>query len=251
MAVNRSGVNVGYGLTNALQDLAPQPIVSQRDPLPTDRAELGTIWVNPSDETYFVATAVANNQTTWQASNGGAGIFSTLEVTGTSDLDGDVTMGAALEVTGDITAGNDVNVTGIVDAAVLVGQELTVNGDSSLLGAVELGTSGIGEITVDPSVTSTASTTPTNNGNVCRITITGLTTASGATQVITISNNQIIANSGIFVSAYNLNASTNNALIGIKGTVVAVGSIAVSLINNGAGALGAGDDVVITLWVIS
>ncbi len=264
MGVNRSGVNVGYGLSNALQDLAPQPIVSQRDPLTSDRAELGTIWVNPSDETYFIATAVANNQTTWQPSNGGDGNFTTITVTGISNLDGDVTAGSDINVGGDVVVTGDIsgdnmtlagNLTAVGDiaGADLTADSVTINGNSELLGEVVLGSSGLGLISVDPVVSSGASTTPTVNGNVCRITITGLTTASAATQLVTITNDEIQANSGIFVSAYNLNASGNGAVIGVSGSVVNVGAgtITVRLINNGSGALGAGDNCIITLWIIS
>ena len=46
--------NVGYGITNALQGLAPEPIISTRNPGVRDHYELGTIWCNKSANTYFI-----------------------------------------------------------------------------------------------------------------------------------------------------------------------------------------------------
>lgn len=172
MAVNRSGVNVGYGLSNALQDLAPQPIVANRNPGAADKAELGTIWVNPNTENYYVATATASNQTTW------------------------------------VSAG--------VPVAVL-----------------------------------TAGTTPVLNAQAGVVTFTGRTTAMGANQTVVITNSFITAGSPILASIYNLNASANGAGVTIRYSIVANGSLTVNYINNGAGALGAGDNVILTFQVLS
>ena len=40
--VNRNNPNFGYGLNNALQSLAPLPIIADRDPTTNDIAELGS-----------------------------------------------------------------------------------------------------------------------------------------------------------------------------------------------------------------
>lgn len=66
MAVNRKNRPlVGYGLDNALQNLAPAPIVAQRDPTTNDSAELGTLWINPSDGGAWVLTAIVAGQASW------------------------------------------------------------------------------------------------------------------------------------------------------------------------------------------
>lgn len=172
MAVNRSGVNVGYGLSNALQELSPQPIVANRNPGVADKAELGTIWVNPSTSNYYVATATVSNQTTW------------------------------------VSAGF-------------------------------------------PIAATTAGVTPTLNAKAGVITFTGRTTASTATQNLVITNSAITTTSAILASIYNLNASANGAAIAIRSTIVANGSLTVQYINNGGGALGAGDNVVLTFQVLN
>lgn len=234
MAVNRSGANVGYGLSNALQNLAPQPIISQRDPGVNDKAELGSLWINPADQSCWAAVNAAAGQTNWLSLGGGAAVFDSLAVNGNAAITGD------LIVDGELTSG------------VCTTDLLTVNGDTTLGGDITMG-DGDGLITMAPNGVTGASTTPTNNSNVGRITVTGLTTAADASQDIVITCDQIIPNSGIFVSAYNLNASGNDAAVGIKSTVVntVAGTLTVTLINNGLDALGAGDDVVITYWVIS
>jgi hypothetical protein len=89
------------------------------------------------------------------------------------------------------------------------------------------------------------------NNRVGVATFTGFTTASAATQDFTITNSTVLATSGILCVVSNLNASTNNAQMGLLGVTVAAGSFIVHTKNNGASALGAGDNVLITFWVIS
>jgi hypothetical protein len=60
-----------------------------------------------------------------------------------------------------------------------------------------------------------------------------------------------LTTSGIMVSIANLNASTNAAVMSIVGVTQSAGQIVVHTKNNGAGALGAGDNVIITAWIIS
>jgi hypothetical protein len=68
MAVNRRNrPSVGYGLDNALQSLAPQPIVSVRNPSVRDTAEIGTIWVNKDTDASFILTSIVAGQGQWQS----------------------------------------------------------------------------------------------------------------------------------------------------------------------------------------
>jgi len=125
---------------------------------------------------------------------------------------------------------------------------LTLHGGSGTTG---LSLSAAGNVQMVPATSSTAGTSVTMNNRVCVATFTGLTTASSASQALTITNSTILATSGILASVYNLDASGNHAALAISKTVVAAGSVVVTYINNGAGALGTGDNVVLTLWVIS
>lgn len=79
---------VGYGLTQALQDQAPLPVKSKRAPTANDVGHpLGQVWVNIPANAAYVLTSVVNNQANWQALAGGSGSFSTLTVTGQVLLD--------------------------------------------------------------------------------------------------------------------------------------------------------------------
>lgn len=84
MAVKRKKANVGYGLSNALQNLAPEPIKATRAPTANDMALPGTIWLDQSaaGSDAYVLLAVAANAADWLAIGSGGGVFDTLTVTG-------------------------------------------------------------------------------------------------------------------------------------------------------------------------
>ena len=363
MAVNRSSVNVGYGLSNALQALAPQPIVAQRAPSATDYAEIGTIWVDQAINTYYVLTSAGN----WiESGNGGPGSFTTLTSTGATTLAttgastnsfgnqtgatavnilagtggieveaangavtissgtsamnisadalatainigtgaavvktiaiggtganvitigntqtaGSVSVGAAM-TTGTVSIGGTglqtgtvsiapgtgaqtvniatggtgiktVNIaTGAIDNVVTIGTATGAASLSLLAGTGGMSLAAGGKISMVPVTASGSSTTVTLNSRVSEFTITGLTTASGATQSITFNNSNITTSSAILAFCYNLNASTNGAAMAVFGTSVAAGVATIILKNNGGGNLGTGDNVSVTVWVLS
>ena len=111
-----------------------------------------------------------------------------------------------------------------------------------------------GAVSMVPATASVASatTTVTLNSRVGVVTWTGFTTANaGATQAFTFTNSTVLATSAIFVTVTHLNASTNGANLRLEDVTVAAGSFIVKYSNNGAGALGAGDSVLISYWVLS
>lgn len=149
-----------------------------------------------------------------------------------------------------LTAGNDgdISITGDSGGALSGGAFTFTGGTTGLLFA---GSGTTETLTLTPSTSSGSSTSPTLNAVVGCITITGLTTATTATQLVSISNNKVKTTSCVLVTASNLNASTNGAAIGIQSIVQAASSLKVTLINNGSGALGTGDNVLISFWVLS
>jgi len=120
-------------------------------------------------------------------------------------------------------------------------------------GATGLKLNAAGNVQMVPATSSTASATTTAvmNNRVGVATFTGFTTASAATADFTITNSTVLTTSGILVTVANLNASTNGAEMTLIGVTQAAGSFIVHLKNNGGGSLGAGDNVLITFWVIS
>jgi len=127
---------------------------------------------------------------------------------------------------------------------------LTLQGGS---GSIKLDTGTNGAIQMVPATSSTAAATSsvTMNNRVGCATFTGFTTAAGASQSFTITNSTVLTTSCVHVTVANLNASTNNAQMSILGVTQAAGSIIVNTKNNGSGALGAGDNVLINFWILS
>jgi hypothetical protein len=99
-------------------------------------------------------------------------------------------------------------------------------------------------------VTSASSSVSLSEKLAC-ITFTGFTTLPGTTQAFTIMNSSITPGSAILCTVTNLNASTNGAQMTVDGITQSAGSIVVNCKNNGTGALGAGDNVNLTFWVMS
>lgn len=120
MGINRSGTNLAYGFNNALQGLAPSVIFAERDPETTDRAQLGSMWINTDVNTYFVLTS-AN---TWTAQAAGSTTVASLDITGTS---GDV---LTVATGGDTVLGGDLSVSGATEftGTVLMNDTVTING---------------------------------------------------------------------------------------------------------------------------
>ena len=65
MAVKRVKSQLAYGLTDSLITLAPTPIVGVRNPAGSDRAEIGTMWVNKANNTVYVITSIVADVSTW------------------------------------------------------------------------------------------------------------------------------------------------------------------------------------------
>lgn len=191
-----------------------------------------------------------------------------VNTTGAGDVDvnsaDDITIDAAGLISIDSAESSNFTVTGagqdltlssaggsvVITSSEAVSNAVTIQA-SNAAGGVVIDTSGL--VAVDPATDTQASPTAasTLDFRVLRVIFTGFTTAMGASQDFTITSNQILTTSGIFVNVANLDASTNGALMSLDGVTQAAGSIVVSTTNNGAGALGAGDNVLISVWIIS
>ena len=84
MAVKKNFRNKAYGLSNPLQSLAPQPIISQRAPTFEDLAELGTEWVDQSTDTFYVLTSITGGSANWASATTTSGNFTDVTITGTT-----------------------------------------------------------------------------------------------------------------------------------------------------------------------
>lgn len=117
MATSTPYRGVAYGLSEPLLNVFPAPIVSVRDPLGKDHAQLGTVWVNRLTNDYFVLTSIVANVATWSSVSNGAGIFSSLEAT-TGNITAD--LGDIVATAGNVSAGVNVNAGAQVNATTSV-----------------------------------------------------------------------------------------------------------------------------------
>ena len=321
MAIKGNTINaVGYGLTNALQSLAPQPILANRAPNVSDSKPIGSLWCWPATQEVWVNDGIVAGNSQWiLISQGGAGVFSSLTVNpGPTVLDGAVTItaganpvhisttdnvasaislttdggttetivitntlgtgagaitlnaevGAVLIESGVNSAGSitlDATAGGIIlESALASATAINIEATNAAGGiALTSGTGGIalssgtgtrGLISVAPAIPTAASPTATVTANtrVIHATFTGFTTAdAGGAQAYTIVSSEILTTSAVQVTVTNLNASGNGAFLTITGIIQAAGSIIVNTANNGGGALGSGDNVLISVWVLN
>lgn len=207
--------------------------------------------------------AIGNTQTAGSVAIGAAMTTGTITIGGTGLQTGTITLGGGTgaQIVNVATGGTGVKTVHIADSA--VANVITIG---SLTGAASLtlqsGTGGIslatgattpGSVSMTPATSSTASATSsvTMNNRVGCATFTGFTTAAAGLQGFTITNSNVLTTSCVLVTVANLNASTNGAEMSLLGVTQAAGSIIVNCKNNGGGALGAGDNVLINFWILS
>lgn len=167
--------------------------------------------------------------------------------TGTVTISGDATANTI-----DIGTGNGVkSVT--IGSVNTISETIIQAGTGSVLIGTGTSNSTAGFIAMLPNTQNVASptATATANSRFIQAIFTGFTTASAATQVFTISSTEILTTSPVLAFVSNLDASGNHANMAITGTIQAAGSLAITCTNNGGAALGAGDHVNITVWILS
>jgi len=131
-----------YGIGQGLQPIPPFTIVAQRAPTTSDRANIGTFWIFTTSNDCYVLVSINNGISNWVSFNqGGAGIFSSLQINGPSEFNGNILQQApgvtatllATTTAGLTNNGNFVNNTGAVtiNAPAAPGTAaLTVNGQN-------------------------------------------------------------------------------------------------------------------------
>lgn len=79
----------GYGLSDALPNIFPSPVVAKRAPTANDTGyAIGQEWVySATNQVYFLSAVVAGSAT-WVNVSGGSGSFTSLTVTGPTTLTG-------------------------------------------------------------------------------------------------------------------------------------------------------------------
>lgn len=160
MPVNKKN-NLVYGLSNPLQRLPQEPIVSTRNPTTSDKAELGTAWINKSTNGAYFLTSISSNSATWTSLTtiGGLTIATGDLTVVTGDIEataGSITAGTTVtagtgisSTTGDIvaTAGKVAGVTGLESSAGGLTVSLDVRGRQLIADGDAAGTAGTTTIT--------------------------------------------------------------------------------------------------------
>lgn len=124
------------------------------------------------------------------------------------------------------------------------GGSLTI-GPAMTTGTINIGSASSGLVSMPAKPVSAAGSTVVNNVRIGQAIYTGLTTASAATEVLTLTNSFISATSSIFLTVSNLGA--NDAQMTIQRVFPGAGSCAITLKNNGAAALNG--NIQISFWI--
>lgn len=280
MAVNLQP-NVVYGINDDAIQVLPMPIQALRNPTTLDRAPLGQVWINKTAGTAFLLTKVENNISTWVNQPGGTAAFNNLTVSPgpvsmTSTLttitgSADVAQVIYLHANGGTSETIDIHsdqgtgvasinmhsdVGGVTIASGLSTADainITASGaaggiDMDAGGLISLNTTtAMGNIQIVAGTNSAAGGAITLDTYTGVVTLTGLTTAAAAVELITVTNNKVSATSGVLVTAANLGA--NDAQMTVTRVVPGAGSFVVTLTNNGAQALNG--NVILSFIVLS
>ena len=273
MAVSNK-ISKGYGIGSPTLNVFPEPIIAQRAPRTNDFAEIGTVWVDQANDNVYVISKVSGNSATWVTAGGDAVSFTTVTTTGK------ITAGDSFEMsagTATITADDNVARCIYLHANAGTSETIHIHSDQGTQATSIYLESDAGGIAIDSgsaaddsielnsytnnggiklttygnlTVTSASGTAAgvaaiTLNAKVGVATFTGGTTASGATQTFTITNDQITEGCGILVTVSN--NGTNDAKITLERVKTAAGSMLVMTKNNGADALNG--DVIIS-WMM-
>jgi hypothetical protein len=276
MSVTRQN-KVGYGLSEPLPGIPQDAIVAVRNPTGRDRAPLGQVWVNTTDDAFFILTSIVSGVSNWTNGAGGAGVFSSLNVqpgptfisSTTVDILGTDAVVDAVNIAAQAGAGGvriasgtngiGLNSTGAVDIDGLAPSHFAVTGGSLTLSSntsvtvdgglqLNLASSGDnGNINIDAGVVNAAGAAALLNSYVGIATLTGLTTGAAATEVVTITCDKAIVTSGVICSATNFGA--NDAQMTVTRIENFAGSFVVTLQNFGTQALNG--DLVLSFIVLN
>lgn len=200
---NHARVGLLYGISDALSQIAPLPIVANRAPQTNDIAEIGTLWIYPATSAAYILVSVVNNVATWLLleSGGGAGVFASLLVTpGPSTLNGTVSLStnavASTVLVGTGAAAKTVTVgsTNTTSATTIqsgASGSISINSNNGGLTAV----SGTGAINI--SNDAAATTLNVGTGAAAKTIVVGSTTAGSTVTINSATGSPVVIRNGI------------------------------------------------------
>lgn len=230
MSVSQN-INIAYSLNQPLSAIFPSPIVSLRSPLSTDKAQIGTVWVNKTLNDAWVLTSIVSNSATWLGIGGGAGEFSNLTVTGNADI------GTAAGST--IVIGNDLGSTSVtlnsgtgdINLATNTGGDINISADDVLfIGGTLVNISSTPTISLATDTGATTVNVATGatgvktvniaTGAAANVTTIGTTTAASTLALRTPTGSPVTSANGLTATVGNLTASNGNVVLSTAATYV-------------------------------
>lgn len=230
MSVSQN-INIAYSLNQPLSAIFPSPIVSLRSPLSTDKAQIGTVWVNKTLNDAWVLTSIVSNSATWLGIGGGAGEFSDLTITGDADIG--TAAGSAIVIgndqgatsvtlnsgTGDINlatnTGGDINIS--ADDVLFVGGTLVnISSTPTISFATDTGAATVNVATGGTGVKTVNIAT----GAAANVTTIGTTTAASTLTLKTPTGAPVTSANGLTATVGNLTATNGNVVLSTAATYV-------------------------------
>jgi hypothetical protein len=196
--------NIAYSFNQPLSGIFPDPIVSLRSPLTTDKAQIGTVWVNKTINAAWILTSVVSNSATWTDVSGAAGSFTTLTVTGNANI------GTATGA--DVSLGND---NGATSVTINAGTSGTIALATNTGGEIVISSGDVTSINGDTSVTINSSpVVQIAAGTLVETAVTiGNTTAGSTVALATPTGTPVTTANGLTATVGNITATNGNVVI--------------------------------------
>ncbi len=183
---------------------------------------LGTISVDNTNATAYMLVSLSGGTATWIDLGGGAGVFTTLNVSGLSTLAALTQVGTAsinasgAAVTTIGTGGTGaVNIGNATGNTAVTGTLTTSAGITATTGNLTLSGVGSGFVTT-PTVVAAGASPQTVNGRIGQVTFSSVSIASGASQTFVISNSAVTGSGTVVdVSWYGATAGSGLSIASI------------------------------------
>lgn len=183
MATTRQQNRTAYGLSDPLLGVPSFPIIAKRAPTSSDKALVGTMWVDTVGLAAYVLVSTAGGTSNWLDTGGGSGVFTSITVTPGNIT---ATLGNIIASVGDIDAiAGNINAGATITAG--TGITSTTGNISASAGNVTAGAAIIATTTVTGTtgVTATSGNVTASSGNVVA-TLGNVTALSGNVTALTI-----------------------------------------------------------------
>lgn len=227
---------IGYGVGAAAIQLAPVPIIAERDPTSTDtNYDIGQDWINKITKSAFTYFGGG----TWSASAGGSTDVNTL-----TDTSGTVVSP---------TAGN-------IQLAGTANQVTATAGSNKITFSLPSALTAPGSVTATTTLTATSGNITATNGDFVSSTAgkglkikegsnARMGTATLVAGTVTVANTSVTANTRVFLSRYSINASTAVGTLTV-GTVTANTSFVINSVQAATPGSLQTNDVSIVHWLL-